>query len=130
MKTFILTLLFLAFVGMAQAATPTQKATINLSWTDNSLNEDGFRIERGSLPAGPFSLLTTVGANVTAYSDVINADAGGTQYCYRVQAYNAAGQSGFSNVACGTSPIINVPVPPSAPGGLSVSVTVSVTVSP
>ena len=128
MKTLFLSILFLALAGLAQAATPTQKATLNLSWTNNATSADGVRIERASSQAGPFTLLTTVGANVAAFSDVINADVGGIQYCYRVAAYNSAGQSSYSNVACGTSPTITVP--PSTPSGLSVSVTVTVTTGP
>ncbi len=73
---------------------------INLSWTDNSNNEDGFKIERapdaGGSP-GTWTQITTVGANITTYSDTgVAVD---TTYWYRVRAYNALGDSPYSNEA-------------------------------
>ena len=76
-------------------------AQLTLGWVDNSTTEDGFRIERGPAITGPFAPLVTVGANVTSYVDVGLAD--GATYCYRVQAYNSAGSSGYSNAQCATT---------------------------
>jgi fibronectin type 3 domain-containing protein len=71
-------------------------STIQLAWTDNASNELGFRIERALGAKGAFMLLAQVGANLTVYADAsVNA---GTSYRYRVQAYNAAGASAWSNV--------------------------------
>jgi len=68
---------------------------INLSWTDNSNNEDGFRIERrtGIEDVRFF----TVGPNVQSYQDRgLNP---GTRASYRVLAFNAGGDSPPSNAA-------------------------------
>lgn len=121
---WVFAILFLALASVAQAQ--TQTATLTLTWTDNSANEDGFNIERGTLPAGPFAALATVGANVVKYADIIPNDPGNRQFCYRVRAFNTAGASAFSNVACGTTPA--VVVPPTAPSGMTITVTVTVTV--
>jgi len=74
---------------------------LQLSWVDNSTDEDGFKIERGPATAGPFTQIGTTGSNVGSYTDSGLGDA--TNFCYRVRAYNAAGDSGYNNVACGTT---------------------------
>ncbi len=83
-------------------ATAISRSQINLSWTDNADNESGFRILRckGSTCTN-FALIATVGANVTSYADT-NLTAN-TTYRYRVYAYNASGNSGYSNVAAATT---------------------------
>jgi hypothetical protein len=83
-------------------ATAVSKSQINLSWTDNATNEDGFKIERckGSTCTN-YTQIATVGANVTSYSNTGLARR--TTYCYRVRAYNASGNSGYSNVASATT---------------------------
>jgi FtsP/CotA-like multicopper oxidase with cupredoxin domain len=87
---------------------------IDLSWQDNSTNEDGFVIER-STDGVNFSPLANVVANVTAYSDL--AVFGGNTYTYRVAAFNANGTSSFA-----VSNSVLVPpdaTPPAAPSNLS-----------
>jgi hypothetical protein len=77
------------------AAEAISASEINLSWTDNSNNEDGFRIERrtGIEDVRFF----TVGPNVTNYLDRgLNP---GTRATYRVFAFNAGGDSPASNAA-------------------------------
>jgi len=84
-------------------ATAVSKSQINLTWTDNASNETGFRIERckGSTCTN-FSQIATVGANVTSYANTkLTAN---TTYRYRVYAYNASGNSGYSNIASATTP--------------------------
>ncbi len=83
-------------------ATPESSSQINLSWTDNSGNETGFKIERckGSKCTN-FAQIATVGANVTTYSNVNLRRR--TAYSYRVRAYNAAGNSDYSNIAIATT---------------------------
>jgi Fibronectin type III domain/Beta-propeller repeat len=78
----------------ALAATAASSSQINLSWTDASSNETGFKIERST---GSWSQIGTVGAGVRTYSST--GLAAGTTYSYRVRAYNASGDSAYSNTA-------------------------------
>jgi fibronectin type 3 domain-containing protein len=66
---------------------------VTLTWTDASSNESGFKIER-KLGSGNFVPLIVVPANTTTYTDAILS---GSDYTYRVRAYNAAGNSAYSN---------------------------------
>lgn len=69
--------------------------TINLSWTDNSSNETGFKIQRAKGNSGVWVELYTTAANATSYSD--STAGAGTQYYYRVRSYNSGGESLNSN---------------------------------
>lgn len=73
----------------------TQSNYVELSWTDNSANEDGFEVER-STDGQNFTSLGTVAADVVGYQD--NALAPLTTYFYRVLAFNTVGNSTASNV--------------------------------
>jgi len=77
-------------------ATAVSKSQINLSWADNSSDETGFRIERG-LTSTSFAEIAVVGANVRAFSDT--GLVANKTYFYRVRAYNANGNSAYSNTA-------------------------------
>jgi uncharacterized protein (TIGR02145 family) len=63
---------------------------VNLTWTDNSTNETGFKIER-RLDGGNFAVVGTVNADVLNFSDV--GLAANTNYTYRVESFNAVGSS-------------------------------------
>ena len=84
--------------------------SVLLGWTDNSNNEDGFKVERKEGISGTYTQIGTTGANVNVY-----ADSGlqfGKVYCYRVRAYNSAGNSGYSSQKCATTlstPILSSP---------------------
>jgi hypothetical protein len=83
-------------------ATAVGSSRIDLAWTDNATDENGFRIERcqGAGCSG-FAEIATVGANVASYGDTgLSAS---TLYRYRVRAYNANGNSAYSNVAEATT---------------------------
>ena len=88
---------------------------IDLSWQDNSDNEDGFRIQRKMGAGGSYSTIATLGTNTTSYHDSgLNPS---TVYYYRVQAYNSYG-SGYSvwSAEANTStsaPAISAPIMPS-----------------
>ena len=80
---------------IATAVSPYQ---INLSWQDNSNNEDGFEIER-SINGLTYTLLSVLNANATFYSDItttyFNPFVG---YYYRIRAFNSIGdRSSYSN---------------------------------
>ena len=77
--------------------TSITSGTVSLAWTDNSSDESGFKIWRKQGAAGTYTLVTTVAANVTTYTDSSSALLDGTQYYYEVAATNPAGDSTFSN---------------------------------
>jgi hypothetical protein len=85
------------------SATAASSTQINLSWTDNSGNESGFRIERCKNPnCTNFAQIAQVGAGVTTFADTtVNRN---TAYNYRVRAFNAAGNSAYSNTASARTP--------------------------
>ena len=73
-------------------ATAASSSQINLSWTDNSNNETGFKIDQATDCGFTQNLTTvTVGANVTTYS--ATGLSASTTYYYRVRATNANGDS-------------------------------------
>jgi hypothetical protein len=76
---------------------------INLTWTDNANNEDGFLIEE-STDGTHFTQIATVGRNTTSYSATALLPL--TTYYFRVRAYNAAGDSAYSNTASATTPLL------------------------
>jgi len=94
------------------AATAISTSQINLSWQDNSDNEIGFKIERKTGAGGTYSeIATTLVADATTYSNTgLNED---TTYYYRVRAYNAAGDSSYSNEDSAATPILTLPNAPS-----------------
>jgi len=69
---------------------------INLTWTDNATNENGFQIERQTGVGGTFVEIAAVPGGVTTFSDTTTS--GGPDYYYRVRAYNMAGTSGYTNM--------------------------------
>jgi titin len=85
---------------------------INLTWTDNASNEDGFEIER-SLDGTNFTAIATNAANLTTYSDTGLSPS--TTFYYRVRAFNAVNQTGYSNLASART----FDVPPPTPTGLT-----------
>jgi len=99
------------------SATAASQSQIDLSWTDNSNNESGFKIERGSgSTPNSWTEISTVGAGVTVYSN--SGLSASTTYSYRVRAYNGAGNSNYTTQATATTsdPPSN---PPNAPSNLN-----------
>ena len=79
--------------------------SVSLSWTDNSGNETGFKIQRKQGVTGAYVDIRTTAANVTTYTDNDTALMDGTVYYYRVCATNTAGDSAYSNEVNGTTPL-------------------------
>ena len=77
------------------------EAQLTLQWTDNSDNEDGFKIERKVGAGGTFQQIATTGPSAISFADT--GLASGTTYCYRIRAFNTAGDSSYTNEACGTT---------------------------
>ena len=84
------------------AAAAASAGQINLTWTDNSQVEAGFKIERctGSTCTN-FAEIDQTGANVASHQDT--GLAARTTYRYRVRAFNTPGDSGYSNIAAATT---------------------------
>jgi parallel beta-helix repeat protein len=76
------------------SATAASSIAINLTWTDTSSNEEGFKIERSTSAGSGFAVIATVAANVANYSDSNLTSS--TTYYYRVKAYNSAGESAYT----------------------------------
>jgi putative transposon-encoded protein len=75
-------------------AAATSQTQVSLTWTDNSNNETGFRVERRT-GSGAFAEIASPGANVTTFGDSGLTPA--TTYGYRVRAVNSTGPSSYSN---------------------------------
>jgi hypothetical protein len=71
---------------------------LDLTWADNSADENGFAIERKTGTNGTFAQISTVAANIRSYADT--GLTVGSTYCYRVTAFNSIGASVFSNEGC------------------------------
>ncbi|MDD5222843.1 MAG: fibronectin type III domain-containing protein [bacterium] len=68
---------------------------IDLSWQDNAIDEQGFKLERKIGDAGSYGVHATTSANSVDFTDSGLTPA--TKYIYRISAYNQAGDSTYSN---------------------------------
>lgn len=73
------------------SAVPLSSSQIEVTWSVQSTNETGFKIERKEGEEGDFTEIAQIGAGTTAFADTgLSPDAG---YTYRVRAYNTLGES-------------------------------------
>lgn len=88
---------------------PVSDTRINLAWTSQSRNEEGFQVERREQEHGEWlPLAGRLPAGVTVFHDF--ALEPGRRYSYRVRAFNAGGASAWSNesgATTGPSPRVN-----------------------
>lgn len=93
------------------SATAISSSQINLTWTDNASDEDGFEVSRALDSGFSSSPVTTGGiaANATSYNSTGLSAV--TTYYYRVRATNAFGASSYSASANSTTT-----ADPSGPG--------------
>jgi len=97
--------------------------SINLSWTDNSTDETGFKLERKTGSGGTYAEITSsIAINATSYAD--NGLTAGTTYFYRLRSYNAAGNSSYTTEVSAT-----IVTAPTAPSGLSATASGSTTIN-
>jgi hypothetical protein len=68
-----------------------------LSWTDNSSNETGFKIERKTGATGSWAQIGILGAGAAGFADTGLPPS--TTFAYRVRASNGFGDSSYSNEA-------------------------------
>lgn len=71
-------------------------SSVKLSWSDTNNSEKGFRIERRTGLFGCFSIIGTVGPGATSFTD--SSVTPGSNYYYRVRAYNDNVSSSYSNI--------------------------------
>ncbi|MHB8784442.1 MAG: fibronectin type III domain-containing protein, partial [Desulfobacteria bacterium] len=85
----------------AVAASPT---LVNISWTDNSAFETGYRVERKVGTGGAYIVIATLPADSSSYAD--NSVSAGTYYSYRIQAVDNVTPtiSAYSNETSVTTP--------------------------
>jgi titin len=90
--------------------------TVELHWTDNSLVEDGYEVQRWDEVLGGWSIVADLPANASSYRDEgLTAD---VWYWYLVRAKKDGGYSYFSNYAT----VFTASAPPDAPSGVAVSI--------
>jgi hypothetical protein len=90
-------------------ATAVSSNQIDLAWTDNSDNESGFKIERSPNGTNGWTQIDIVEANVTTYNNTGLTRS--TTYYYRIRAYNAGGDSDYSNIANATTEACKIYLP-------------------
>lgn len=82
-------------------ATVVSASQIDLSWSDNSVNEEGFVIERKLGTSTAFSPIDTSMVNTTFYQDMGLSTS--SEYYYRVYAFDSLTNSAHSNTVSATT---------------------------
>ncbi len=95
-----LTLGAMLLITAISLPTRVEAASLTLTWTQDSTNVDGFKIERSN--GSTYAEVATAGASVRSYTD--SGLVSGTTYCYRVRSFNSAEYSDYSNQDCATAP--------------------------
>jgi hypothetical protein len=124
MKRLLIAAIFVVFISASQqsclaqtnitsicllgwdTASISNASPVTLAWTYGAASAAGIGIERSTSAAGPWSLIGVVAPAITNYTDQTVLCA--MSYWYRIYAFNAAGNSGYSNTA---SPIVEGPCP-------------------
>jgi len=96
------------FIGDTKPSAPSDleaetqdENTISLTWTDNSGDELGFKIERSKKNEDNYVQIATVSADTTSYESYnLSSD---TTYYYRLRAYKEASDSDYSASANATT---------------------------
>jgi len=83
------------------SAIAVSRTQVDLTWTDNSRDEDGFQIERAN-DNKPWKLLATVGRDVRTFVDIGLMK--NKTYSYRVRSVNRFGASSFTPAVTVTTP--------------------------
>lgn len=92
----------------ALTGTVASTSQINLTWTDNSTNETGFKIERKT-GTGTYEVVGTTATDITTFNNTGLTP--NTTYTYRVYSYNAVGNSlSYTNeVTLTTNALLELP---------------------
>jgi len=92
-------------------AVASGSSVINLSWTDNAINETSYLVQRSLISTSGFATIATLPANSISYSNT--GLAGSTTYYYRIKASNSGVNSANSNVATAITATLTAPFAPS-----------------
>lgn len=98
------------------AVTAVTTGSVGLSWSDNSDNESGFRIHSAGSVSGPFDVVALSGPDTVTAS--VNNLLSGSTYYFKVEAFNEAGASVFSNTVNATTTV--AATPPASPGSVTI----------
>ena len=99
-RSILLFALLTLGVVVGPSIAPAQQ--LDLSWVDNSAGQAGFIVQRATGTAGTYTQIGQSPPGATSYTDTTVSL--GTTYCFQVAAFDSAGTSSFSNVACGSPP--------------------------
>jgi hypothetical protein len=87
-------------------ATPATATSVSLDWTNSATNQTGYHLDRATDPNFTQNLITeTLPASPAAFTDTATGLAPGSTFYYQLRAFNAAGDSGDSNVVSVTIPL-------------------------
>ncbi len=90
---------------------------IDLTWTDNSTDENNFEIYRSLSQNSGYQVVKLLGPDVEQWSDT--GLSGGTTYYYKIKAINFNGSSDFAGPASATT--VAYPAPPVTPSNFALS---------
>ncbi len=101
-----------AFVLAVPLVASAEQLTVH--WSDHSADEHGFIVERRDVAEAQYAPLAELGANVESYAD--SSVLPGSDYCYRVRAFNAIFVSEYTPETCSgnapaPTPVTPTPVP-------------------
>jgi len=99
-------------------AAALSSTTVRLNWTDNSFNENGFKIERAPAGANNWTTLDSVDVDIVTFTDASLSE--GNVYQYRVSAY-------IGKTTSTPAGPVNIATPLLAPSGRPTAVRVSET---
>lgn len=112
---YLLVFLFTLLLSWDAEAACINKGTVqdcmfvlSWDWTGDPTQADGFSAQRQQVDGSWLTVLPNIPISARQDDETIFNDPGGVQQCYRLFAFNSTGMSDPSNVACATSPIINV----------------------
>jgi hypothetical protein len=94
-------------------STALSQTSIRLDWTDASAHPTAFKVERSLDGGGTFQQIGTTPVGVTTFTDSSGLAANQSLF-YRVRAFNATGNSVYSDIASART----LPNPPNAPTDL------------
>lgn len=106
----------------ALASTICHAGSANLSWNESTTTGQnaptGYNIYYGTAVGGPYATKHAAGL---ALSTTVPSLTAGVRYCFVATAFNAAGESGYSNEACATIPFPPASAAPAPATGLNAS---------